>query len=88
MTEDQPVEDAGWTFDDADGDGVTDTHYVEIAITDKNADGKYDGKLYVGSVTSDAGEGQPVQITNSYKTDPVVVGGEDAEQRDRPFRRA
>lgn len=81
VTEDQPVEDAGWTFDDADGDGVTDTHYVEIAITDKNADGKYDGKLYVGSVTSDAGEGQPVQITNSYKTDPVVVGGEDAEQQ-------
>lgn len=81
VKESQPAEDAGWTFDDADGDGVTDTHYVEIAITDKNADGKYDGKLYVESVKSDAGEGQPVQITNSYKTDPVVVGGEDAEQQ-------
>ncbi len=81
VTEDQPAEDAGWTFDDADGDGVTDTHYVEIAITDKNADGKYDGKLYVESVRSDAGLDQPVQITNSYKTDPVVVGGEDAEQQ-------
>ena len=81
VKENQPAEDAGWTFDDADGDGVTDTHYVEIAITDKNADGKYDGKLYVESVKSDAGEGQPVQITNSYKTDPVVVGGEDAEQQ-------
>lgn len=81
VTENQPAEDAGWTFDDADGNGVTDTHYVEIVITDKNADGKYDGKLYVESVTSDAGLDQPVQITNSYKTDPVVVGGEDAEQQ-------
>lgn len=81
VKENQPTADAGWTFDDADGDGATDTHDVEIVITDKNADGKYDGKLYVESVTSDAGEGQPVQITNSYKTDPVVVGGEDAEQQ-------
>lgn len=81
VKENQPAEDAGWTFDDADGDGVTDTHYVEIAITDKNAEGKYDGKLYVKSVMSDASEDQPVQITNSYKTDPVVVGGEDAEQQ-------
>lgn len=81
VKENQPAEDAGWTFDDADGDGATDTHHVEIVITDKNADGKYDGKLYVESVKSDAGEGQPVQITNSYNTDPVVVGGEDAEQQ-------
>lgn len=81
VTENQLAEDAGWTFDDADGDGATDTHYVEIVITDKNADGKYDGKLYVESVTSDAGLDQPVQITNSYKTDPVVVGGDDAEQQ-------
>ena len=81
VTENQPDEDAGWTFDDTDGDGVTDTHAVEIVITDKNADGEYDGKLYVESVKSDASEDQPVQITNSYKTDPVVVGGEDAEQQ-------
>ncbi len=81
VKENQPAEDAGWTFDDENGDGVTDTHYVKIVITDKNAEGKYDGKLYVESVTSDADEGQPVQITNSYKTDPVVVGGEDAEQQ-------
>ncbi|WP_239463267.1 Spy0128 family protein [Collinsella intestinalis] len=81
VKENQPAEDAGWTFDDADGDGATDTHNVEIVITDKNADGKYDGKLYVQSVTSENGEGQPVQITNSYETDPVVVGGEDAEQQ-------
>lgn len=81
VKENQPTADAGWTFDDADGDGATDTHYVEIVITDKNAEGKYDGKLYVESVTSDAGEDQPVQITNSYKTAPVVVGGEDAEQQ-------
>lgn len=81
VKENQPAEDAGWTFDDADGNGATDRHYVEIAITDKNADGEYDGKLYVESVKSDAGEDQPVQITNSYKSDPVVVGGEDAEQQ-------
>ncbi|OUO63547.1 FctA domain-containing protein [Collinsella sp. An268] len=81
VKENQPAEDAGWTFDDADGDDATDTHYVEIVITDKNAEGKYDGKLYVESVTSDAGADQPVQITNSYKADPVVVGGEDAEQQ-------
>lgn len=81
VTENQPAEDAGWTFDDANDDGATDTHYVEIVITDKNADGKYDGKLYVESVRSEDGVDQPVQITNSYKTDPVVVGGEDAEQQ-------
>ena len=81
VKENQPAEDAGWTFDDADGNGATDTHYVKIVITDKNAEGKYDGKLYVKSVMSDASEDQPVQITNSYKTDPVVVGGEDAEQQ-------
>ena len=81
VTEKQPAEDAGWTFDDADGNGATDTHYVEIVITDKNADGKYDGKLYVESVESEDGEDQPVQIVNSYKTDPVVVGGEDVEQQ-------
>lgn len=81
VKENQPAKDAGWTFDDTDGDGATDTHYVEIVITDKNAEGKYDGKLYVKSVMSDASEDQPVQITNSYKTDPVVVGGEDAEQQ-------
>lgn len=81
VKENQPAEDAGWTFDDADGNGATDTHYVEIVITDKNADGEYDGKLYVESVKSEDGEDQPVQITNSYKTDPVVVGGEDAEQQ-------
>ena len=81
VTENQPDKDAGWTFDDADGDGAADTHYVEIVITDKNAEGKYDGKLYVESVTSEDGVDQPVQITNSYKTDPVVVGGEDAEQQ-------
>lgn len=81
VTENQPAKDAGWTFDDADGDGATDTHAVEIVITDKNADGEYDGKLYVESVTSEDGVDQPVQITNSYKTDPVVVGGEDAEQQ-------
>lgn len=81
VKENQPTADAGWTFDDEDGDGAADTHYVKIVITDKNAEGKYDGKLYVESVTSDAGLDQPVQITNSYKTDPVVVGGEDAEQQ-------
>lgn len=81
VTENQPAEDAGWTFDDANDDGATDTHYVEIVITDKNADGKYDGKLYVESVRSEDGVDQPVQITNSYKTDSVVVGGEDAEQQ-------
>lgn len=81
VKENQPTADAGWTFDDADGDGAADTHYVEIVITDKNAEGKYDGKLYVESVTSDAVLDQPVQITNSYKTDSVVVGGEDAEQQ-------
>lgn len=81
VKENQPTADAGWTFDDADGDGAADTHYVKIVITDKNADGKYDGKLYVESVTSDDGLNQPIQITNSYKADPVVVGGEDAEQQ-------
>ena len=76
MQENQPDEDAGWTFDDADGDGTTDTHTVTVVVTDLNGDNAYDGNLYIQSVI-----GSPVEITNSYEANPVIVGGDDAEQR-------
>ena len=76
VQENQPDEDAGWTFDDADGDGTTDTHTVTVVVTDLNGDNAYDGNLYIQSVI-----GSPVEITNSYEANPVIVGGDDAEQR-------
>lgn len=72
----QPGEDAGWTFDDADGNGVTDTHTVTVVVTDLNENNQYDGNLYIDSVT-----GSPVEITNSYEADPVIVGGDSVQQQ-------
>lgn len=76
VQENQPTADAGWTFDDADGDGTTDTHDVTVYVTDRNEDGQYDGSLYIDNVT-----GSPVEITNSYSADPVIVGGDGAQQQ-------
>lgn len=76
VRENQPAADAGWTFDDADGDGATDAHTVTVYVTDRNEDGQYDGNLYIDRVT-----GSPVEITNSYKADSVVVGGDGAQQQ-------
>ena len=76
VQENQPDKDAGWTFDDADGDGATDAHTVTVYVTDRNEDGQYDGNLYIDRVT-----GSPVEITNSYKADSVVVGGDGAQQQ-------
>ena len=76
VQENQPTKDAGWTFDDADGDGATDAHTVTVYVTDRNEDRQYDGNLYIDSVT-----GSPVEITNSYKADPVIVGGDGAQQQ-------
>lgn len=69
VQENQPAEDAGWRFD-------TTEREVTVKVTDRNNEGEYDGKLYIAGVT-----GTPVEITNSYKADPVVVGGDDAEQQ-------
>ena len=77
VQEDQPTADAGWTFDDADGDGATDEHTVTVEVSDLNESNEYDGALHIESVTPDT----PTVITNSYKTNPVIVGGEDAEKQ-------
>ncbi len=76
VRENQPAADAGWTFDDADGDGATDAHTVTVYVTDRNADNEYDGRLYIANVI-----GSPVEITNSYKAAPVIVGGDGADQQ-------
>ncbi|HJB04937.1 MAG TPA: hypothetical protein H9715_04200, partial [Candidatus Merdibacter merdigallinarum] len=76
VQENQPTKDAGWTFDDADCDGATDAHTVTVYVTDRNEDGQYDGNLYIDRVT-----GSPVEITNSYKADSVVVGGDGAQEQ-------
>ncbi|MBM6970731.1 VWA domain-containing protein [Mordavella massiliensis] len=77
VQENQPTADEGWTFDDADGDGVTDEHTVTVVVSDLNEDNEYDGALHIQSVTPEA----PTVITNSYKAGPVIVGGEDAEEK-------
>lgn len=69
VQENAPDADAGWAFD-------TSERTVTVEVTDRNAEGKYDGKLYIAKV-----DGSPVEITNRYAADPVVVGGEDAEQQ-------
>ena len=69
VQENAPDADAGWEFD-------TGERTVTVEVTDRNAEGKYDGKLYIAKV-----DGSPVEITNRYAADPVVVGGEDAEQQ-------
>lgn len=70
VQEDQPGADDGWTFG-------TDEHTVTVVVSDLNANNEYDGALHIKSVTPNA----PTLITNSYKADPVIVGGEDAEQQ-------
>ena len=77
VQENQPDADDGWTFDDADGDGATDEHTVTVVVSDLNEDNEYDGALHIQSVTPQG----PTVITNSYKADPVIVGGEDAEEQ-------
>lgn len=76
VQEKQPDTDEGWTFDDGNSDGATDTHTVTVQVIDQNDDGEYDGNLYIANVI-----GSPVQITNSYKADPVIVGGDGADQQ-------
>lgn len=77
VQENQPDADDGWTFDDANGDGATDEHTVTVVVSDLNEDNEYDGALHIQSVTPQG----PTVITNSYKADPVIVGGEDAEEQ-------
>lgn len=77
VQEDQPAADDGWTFDDADNDNATDVHNVTVEVSDLNEDGEYDGALHIKSVTPE----DPTLITNGYKADPVIVGGDGAQQR-------
>lgn len=76
VQENQPDADEGWTFDDGNSDGTTDTHTVKVQVTDRNDDNEYDGNLYIANVI-----GSPVEINNSYKAGPVIVGGDGADQQ-------
>lgn len=76
VQEKQPDEDEGWTFDDGNSDGITDTHTVKVQVTDRNDDNEYDGNLYIANVI-----GSPVEINNSYKANPVIVGGDGADKQ-------
>lgn len=77
VQENQPDADDGWTFDDADNDNATDVHNVTVEVGDLNEDGEYDGALHIKSVTPQG----PTVITNSYKADPVIVGGDGSQQK-------
>ena len=76
VQENQPDADEGWTFDDGNSDGRTDTHTVKVQVTDRNDDNEYDGNLYIANVI-----GSPVEINNSYKANPVIVGGDGADKQ-------
>ena len=76
VQENQPDADEGWTFDDGNSDGTTDTHTVKVQVTDRNDDNEYDGNLYIANVI-----GSPVEINNSYKANPVIVGGDGADKQ-------
>lgn len=69
VAEDAPAADDGWTFDTA-------PKTVTVVVSDLNQDNQYDGNLHIASVT-----GSPVQVTNRYEADPVVVGGDGAQQQ-------
>nr|WP_239471086.1 FctA domain-containing protein [Olsenella uli] len=69
VAEDAPTADDGWTFD-------TTPKTVTVTVSDLNEDNQYDGNLHIASVS-----GSPVQVTNRYEAEPVVVGGEGAEQQ-------
>ena len=69
VAEDAPVADDGWTFDTA-------PKTVTVVVSDLNQDNQYDGNLHIARVT-----GSPVQVTNRYEADPVVVGGDGAQQQ-------
>lgn len=70
VQEDQPGADDGWTFG-------TDEHTVTVVVSDLNENNEYDGALHIKSVTPE----DPTLITNSYKADPVIVGGDGAQQK-------
>ena len=69
VAEDTPATDEGWTFD-------TTPKTVTVVVSDLNEDNQYDGNLHIASVT-----GSPVQVTNRYEAEPVVVGGDGAQQQ-------
>ena len=69
VKEDAPDADNGWTFD-------TNEKTIRVQVLDRNEEGQYDGALHIGEVT-----GSPALVTNSYKAEPVIVGGEGAEQQ-------
>ncbi|HJF94037.1 MAG TPA: VWA domain-containing protein [Lachnoclostridium phocaeense] len=69
VQEDTPTAADGWSYD-------TEAKTVAVEVTDLNSEGQYDGKLYIRNVT-----GSPVDVTNSYDPDSVVVGGEGADQQ-------
>ena len=69
VAEDAPAADDGWTFDTA-------AKTVTVVVSDLNQDNQYDGDLHIASVT-----GSPVQVTNRYDPESVVVGGEGAQQQ-------
>ena len=78
VSEVEPTADDGWTYD-------TDKKTITVSVTavnpewTANPDGgaqKYDGHLYIDSVM-----GNNPTFTNRYQADPVVVGGEDAEDK-------
>ena len=62
VQENQPTAADGWTFDDADGDGGTDTHAVTVVVSDLNENNEYDGALHIESVTPECSDPHHQQL--------------------------
>ncbi len=58
----------GWTYDES-------TYTITVTVSPRNAQDEYDGALHVNAVS-----GNNPTFTNSYKAEPVIVGGDDATQ--------
>lgn len=70
VQEETTTDKSGWTYDN-------NPQTITIVVTDLNKDYEYDGKLYIESVTNDG----VIEITNSYKSGEIIIGGEGSNQQ-------
>lgn len=68
VSENAPGADEGWTWS-------TDRYTITVTVKDRDSDGNYLDKL-----TAEIGNDNNPTFTNRYKADPVIVGGEGADE--------
>lgn len=68
VSENAPGADEGWTWS-------TDRYTITVTVKDRDSDGNYLDKL-----TAEIGNDNNPTFTNRYKADPVIVGGDGADE--------